>query len=343
MSSDVDRERAEEDDDFAPAPSMELWDARNRYLKRHYRNLDGVRLRPAGEPIRSVETTTGPLRFETLNWVQGLPCLVDEAAGDATVGNAIDELLTLRYSQEPSTDTAEWGRHRVRQRLWDWRLPADVLEQADEEWTAYRRTLKGVLPYLRDDDVEENGSAIGLARHGMVLALHAAVGRSPELCEDPRRRHYHLGRSFAGQLLELADPEELGAVAGMLRLAVQGLPAPSQVTRVIEKPVCGHGEPDLLLDGTLIEVKSRRGTRSDSALTGETIRQLLGYVLSVPPELEEEQPITRAGWYLARYGVLWDFPIEEIPARLYGRPLDLEVARRAFRLGIPPDEVERQN
>lgn len=340
MSTDVDLERAEGDDDFTPAPSMELWDARNRYLRAHYRNLDGVRLRPTGEPISSVEPPTGPFHFETLNWVQGLPCLVDEAAGDAAVGNAIDELLTLRYSQEPVTDTAEWGRHRVRQRIWDPRNPAAVLEQVDEVWKSYRRTLKGMLPLLRDDDIDDVHTRTGLARHGMVLALHAAVERSPELCEMPERRHFQLGRTHVQGLLELADTAEEEAVAGMLRLAVMGLPAPSQVTRSIEKPGCGHGEPDLLLDGTLIEVKSRRGTRANSVLTGDTIRQLLGYVLSVPPELEKEKPVTRAGWYLTRYGVLWDFPIEEIPRLIYGKPLSLEAAREAFRRGVPPDEVE---
>ncbi len=172
MSGNVGPDRSEPEDDVAFSPSMELWDARDRYLRAHYRNLDGVRLRPVGEPNSSVETPTGPLHFETLTWVQGLPCLVDQAAGDATVGNAIDELLTLRYSQESMTETAEWGRYRVRQSIWDWRSPRRVLEQADEVWRDYRRTLNGMLQYLRDDDVDEYGSAVGLApaRHGAGTA-----------------------------------------------------------------------------------------------------------------------------------------------------------------------------
>lgn len=173
----------------------------------------------------------------------------------------------------------------------------------------------------------------------MVLGLHAAAGRAPELCDDPARRHSLLGTSHLGELLEISDPDEISAVADMLHLATQVLPAPSQLTRSITQPECGHGSADLLLDGTLIEVKSRRGTQANSVLTGDTVRQLLGYVLSVPPELETEQPVTRAGWYLTRYGMLWDFPIEEIPSRVYGKPLNLANAREAFRRGVAPDEV----
>ncbi|WP_152351523.1 hypothetical protein [Brachybacterium subflavum] len=325
---------------------MQFWHKRNLYLKEHYSHLDGVRFRPTGEPPQTVEGTTGPLVFTSSTRLHGLTCLVTDASGDAAVGNAIDELLNLRYSQEPTTETAEWGRHRVRQVMFgpidhsrgEPRTPAE-LQTWDEAWKEYRRVLKSWLPDLRADTIEDEHGRTGLGRHGMVLGLHAAVGREPMLCQTPERRHSRLKTTVFGAMLEIPDGDEISAVADMLHLATRALPAPSQLTRSVVQPRCGHGQADLLLDGTLIEVKSGGSTRIQTLLTGDGIRQLLGYVLSVPPTLEKSGSVTRAGWYLARFGLLWDFPIEEIPSRLYGRPLPLDVAREAFRRGVPPAEV----
>jgi len=317
---------------------MRFWQARTGYLKEHYKNFDGVRLRPTGEPPQTVPTASGPLVFKTSAMVRGLDCHVDDAVGNAAVGNAIDELLTLRYSRKLTTDTAEGGRSRVRQ-VASLSGPSFPLpEGEDSTWTHFRRTLKGWLKELRRDTIDDTSTPIGLARVGMVLGLHAAVDRKPELCVMPERRHSRLVTADLEELLQMADPPELKAVGGMLSLATRSLPAPSQVTRSITQPRCGHGSADLLLDGTLIEVKSGRDTSANSVLTAEVIHQLLGYVLSVTPRLEESGPVTRAGWYLARYGVLWDFPIEEIPSLVCGRPLSLEAAREAFTHGVPPAE-----
>jgi hypothetical protein len=330
--------------DFVFDKPMRDWHKRKKYLHKHYSNLDGVRFRPTGEPPTTVQTSSGPLVFETSTRLHGLKCLVTEAPG-ATLGNAIDELLTLRYSKEPSTDTAEWGRYRVRQLTFgpiDWstgaqRTPAE-LEAWDEVWKHYRHMLGGVLEFLRADTIEDEHRRTGLGRHGMVLALHAAV-REPMLCDIPEKRHSRLKTAHLTDMLEIAGSDEINAAADMLHLATTALPAPSQLTRSMVRPQCGHGEADLLLDETLIEVKSGGSTRVQTLLTGEGIHQLLGYVLSVPPRLEKKQPVTRAGWYLARYGLLWDFPIEDIPRLLYGKPLSLEVAREAFRRGVPPAEL----
>ncbi|WP_109276304.1 hypothetical protein [Brachybacterium endophyticum] len=72
-------------------------------------------------------------------------------------------------------------------------------------------------------------------------------------------------------MLSLADPDEARAVVGMFDLAVRTLTAPSQADLLLGSPQCGHGAADLLLDGTLIEVKSGRGTRANTVLTGDVI------------------------------------------------------------------------
>lgn len=317
---------------------MQSWQARTRYLNEHYRNFTGVRLRPTGEPPQTVQTSSGPLVFGTSAMVDGLDCLMKDAVGDAAVGNAIDELLTLRYSRDPITDTAIEGRDYVRRAAFPSGPSFPLSETEDSAWKHFRHTLKGWLKVLRRDSIDDTSTMIGLARIGMVLGLHAAVARVPALCISPERRHSRLATAHLDELLQMADPPELEAVAGMLRLAARVLPTPSQLTQSITQPRCGHGSADLLLDGTLIEVKSRRGTRANSVLTAEAIHQLLGYVLSVNPALEKAGPVTRAGWYLARYGVLWEFSIEELPSLVHGRPLSLEAAREAFRRGVPPAE-----
>lgn len=327
---------------------MRTWHAQKAYLKEHYREYDNVRFRHDDKaPPTTVETTSGPLVFTTSAIVSGLECRVPEALRNASVGNAIDELLTLRYSTGRVTDTAEGGRHRVRQRAFPlhvgepWRRRSyEELEAKDEEWKNYLHMLGGVLEYIRADTIEDVHRRYGLGRHGMMLGLHAAVEREPGLCESPSHRHRYLVTARCSEMMDLADPDEITAVADLLDLATRALPAPSQLTRMVVHPKCGHGEADLLLDGTLIEVKAGGNFPPNTVLSAEVVRQLLGHVLSVPPRLEKKHPVTRAGWYLARFGVLWDFPIEEIPERLYGRPLTLEAAREAFRLGIPPSEVE---
>lgn len=133
---------------------MRSWHAQKRYLETHYRNLDGVRFRPTGQPATTVPTSTGPLEFTRQTRLHGLTCLVTAAAGDATVGNAIDELLALRYSKDKITGTAESGRHRVRQLTFgpidhstgNSRTPAE-LEAWDEVWKDYLRMLGGVLEF----------------------------------------------------------------------------------------------------------------------------------------------------------------------------------------------------
>lgn len=43
--------------------SLRSWHAQKRYLEEHYRNFDGVRIRPTGEPATTVQTSSGPLEF----------------------------------------------------------------------------------------------------------------------------------------------------------------------------------------------------------------------------------------------------------------------------------------
>jgi hypothetical protein len=319
------------DDHAMVAKRMQNWHTRVKYLQEHYTDFSAVRMRPTGDPLETVMTSSGPLTFETRARLSELPCLVPEAPRDPAVGNAIDELLGLRFSKRFTIDTAASGRY--------WAAKRYVMpESGDEVWDAFVHLLQINLTTLRSEVIDDDSELEDLARLGMVLGLHAAVHGNAELCHDPERRHSRLMTSSLDELLDMADPPEVKAVAEMLRLATQNLPAPSQLKRVRSQVSCGHGSADLLLDGTLIEVKARMGTRANTALTAPYILQLLGYALSVPRSLDTKKsgPVTRAGWYLARYGVLWDFPIEELPTMLAGRPITLERAREAFAQGVRP-------
>lgn len=197
---------------------MRSWHAQKRYLQEHYRNLGGVRFRPTGEPLTTVQTSSGPLEFTSLTRLYGLTCLVTSAAGDPTVGNAIDELQMLRYSKQRVAGAPAGGRYRVRQQMFGIRHPATresktsaELEAEDEVWPGYLRALRGLLKSLRADTIKDEAIRTRLGRHGMVLGLHAQVERYPGLAELPTHRHSRLGRVGLPELLEIGDPAEISA------------------------------------------------------------------------------------------------------------------------------------
>lgn len=95
-------------------------------------------------------------------------------------------------------------------------------------------------------------------------------------------------------MLLLADPGRACSCRWNAALGDAVAPGSIRVDAHHRTPQCGHGAADLLLHGTLVEVKSGRGTEVNTVLTGAVIHQLLGYVLSVRPELEESGSITPA-------------------------------------------------
>ena len=112
-------------------------------------------------------------------------------------------------------------------------------------------------------------------------------------------------------------------VVALMRLAVDRLSPPETVSdaRAELRLGQGGGRADLVLDELLLEVKTNRTAK----ITAEYAYQLLDYLLGSP-----EVDISQVGWYFARHGVLWVFPVDEFLSTLAGGEVHLEAARTEY-------------
>lgn len=85
----------------------------------------------------------------------------------------------------------------------------------------------------------------------------------------------------------------------------------------------GGADADLIIDGTLLELKAVKSPVLDK----RTAWQVLGYLLA---DSSDRYRIRAVGWYFARHGLLWQLPVEEFVRRLHGNDVDLAAARAGF-------------
>ena len=85
----------------------------------------------------------------------------------------------------------------------------------------------------------------------------------------------------------------------------------------------GGADADIIVGGTLLEIKTTINPRIDAAW----IRQLLGYLLL---DTEGEFAVNSLGLYLARQGRLIAWPLREALEVMAGRPIDLAGHRQEF-------------
>ena len=87
----------------------------------------------------------------------------------------------------------------------------------------------------------------------------------------------------------------------------------------------GGADGDLIVDGTLIEIK----TTTQLKIDGDWIRQLLGYVLL---DYSDAHRISDIGLYMSRQGMLITWELEEVLRGLYsGEPPKIGVLRNQFK------------
>jgi hypothetical protein len=92
----------------------------------------------------------------------------------------------------------------------------------------------------------------------------------------------------------------------------------------------GNADADLILDGCLLEIKATK-----RPLKPVVFHQLLGYVLL---DYEDVYAIRRVGIYLARRGVMVEWPLLALVAQLSGgRAASLATLRAAFREAVQAD------
>jgi hypothetical protein len=73
----------------------------------------------------------------------------------------------------------------------------------------------------------------------------------------------------------------------------------------------------------LLELK----TNTELSLARIVVHQLVGYLLA---DSDDRYQIRSAGWYFARDGVWWTFPVPVFLDRLAGRHVELSQARGEF-------------
>ncbi|WP_153348830.1 hypothetical protein [Nocardia aurantia] len=103
-------------------------------------------------------------------------------------------------------------------------------------------------------------------------------------------------------------------------------------------------DADVIVDGTLIDVKTRMGNRNkksgvrSDSLPRNDIYQLLGYVLFDRPD---EYRLTEVAVYSARYATLHRWPLQQLLDTLAGEPVDLAAERAAVweLLGAQDDDA----
>ena len=130
-------------------------------------------------------------------------------------------------------------------------------------------------------------------------------------------------------LLAIVDDRLPPDVAAMMSLFRSSAPELRRPSTVVTSPAftrsrdLGGADGDIILDRLLLEVKAVRNTGMTKAIAW----QLLGYLLADTDDLYE---IETVGWYFARQGTLWCYPVEEFLRRLSGEVVDLAAARAEF-------------
>jgi hypothetical protein len=133
-------------------------------------------------------------------------------------------------------------------------------------------------------------------------------------------------------LLELANDDALVQLAALHDLARERLypklpdpPASLRLGPTFERSLLCTADADAIIDGALLELKTRMGTKSKSgsrsdSLTLEALYQLLGYVLF---DRFDEYKINAVAFYSARYGTLFESQLDALLEELAGEPVDL--------------------
>lgn len=293
---------------------------RYRVLKRMFPDVSSLRFRASERPPTFGQLPLNDrLEFKSMDIVSTLPIRVTAALGNSTVGNALDEMLALRYAPLAKESRAMSGRRRVR---------ASCPGEEDVVWDLVLSAARSLRRHTRRPMIDDRFTLQYAARICVVLARHAAVDKKPELMLDEGYRHSQLATADLRELVEMARDEEVEALTQLYELATVALPDPTVLRRAKVEVRCGHGYADLLLDQTLIEVKTSPSTQFGAAM----VYPLIGKALSLPPTLNRgpHGGVQRVGWYFARYGVLWDFPIGQALTSMAGKPTTLQHARAEF-------------
>lgn len=294
-------------------------------------------------PVRSfiidrfpgISAITGPVNthLRTVGCACPPPSLGDTRYPYADVGKAIDYRLRYFY---PATSTQELAGWRGGQLLFAHSPPEYMLGDL-----AAPHAVEGEVIFAFFDEldaflarVQPAGRLLApaeeavLARYCFVLSLFETRYRSGVIADAlilPGDQ-----QSVEG-LLAIAPDAVIGDIVAMATLFF------THFQDLVQKPVIlnpafagshdmGGADADLIIDGTLVEIKTTKNT----ALEPDWVRQLVGYWLL---DYSNEFHINAIGFYLPRHGVLATWSVEEFLTTLTRQavPIDWAALRADFR------------
>ncbi|MFJ9369725.1 hypothetical protein ACIRRA_35650 [Nocardia sp. NPDC101769] len=242
-------------------------------------------------------------------------------ASPGTLGAAFDYLLRFTCGAEYVPETAVFAE--------------PIFHRPDHIAVVWELATLAGHAYMRP--LPENTLEI-VARASWALALCAELYRNPFVFSNsPLAEPIRSDRFTTEALLALAPGDALTEMRSLYLLALtelaEFLPDPSSAVALgptfAASQLCS-ADADLIVDGVLIEVKTRLGAanretgqRSDS-LSLTDIYQIIGYALF---DTTDTFSVHTAALYSARYGALHKWPLQQLLDTLADAPIDLAAER----------------
>lgn len=286
----------------------------------------------AGRPARALHTPTEDLELYELDMIGRQPALVlpseETAFPWALAGSALDYRLRFELEHADLGATSAAKGWAVTCLLNDRR----DLEPAGGLWAELSEAIATIPTPGRSRSLTRR-QELDLAAYCAVLGLYEQVYRMGGLMNRAVWEHPVVALGPTARLRtvrELVDERLPADVDGMITVARERAPALISASDVHLGPgfarsrELGGADADLILDRALVEVKATKRTQ----LPPRMVWQVLGYLLA---DTDDEYQLEHVGWYFARHGLTWSFPVADFCTRLADEALvDLTAERRAF-------------
>ncbi len=301
------------------------------YFERAFPNTAELKFANTDDPPGSINLPSGPVEMHTLRRFvpPSARVLPDDQSRYpwALTGTALDYRLRYQYEiGDPESFTAYLGWQEVVRRPHGERAP-------DTGWTS----LLGAIADLVDranpaKSVLALDDELALSRMCGLLAMYEQIYRMGGIANPntQKSRLFEVGLDASlDELLDLIDPRlppDLAALVQLHRESSQDLSGQSQLVcnpEFARSRDLGGADADMMIDHALVELK----TMKTAALSKKFAWQVLGYLLADTDDVYE---IESVGWYFARQGYWWTFPVDEFLGRLASGNTTLPKARAEF-------------
>lgn len=301
------------------------------YFEDEFPNWGMLRFRDTGDVPTSVDLYGSRLDVRSLSMLgDSSDPILPPAQGEyawAVAGAAFDYRLRYEFTVgNPATFAAAKGWTELVREPWGRRA-------SDSGWQDLVSALQDLT--TRVDPTRgalADGDEIELAQMCGLLALYEQLYRMGGIF-NPSTFDTAVARAGLNQplpsLLALVDPQLPADVLRMIKRFRSAAPDLMDTRSIKADPSfdrsrdLGGADADLILDHLLLEVK----TTKHANLTARFAWQVLAYLLA---DTTDVYGITSVGWYFARHGQPWVFPVETFLRNLAGHEVDLWRARAEF-------------